>query len=308
MRIQQVSARDTLTQQVVSQMISRSTVLTIAEFYQMVGNADNKRKAATATGGQFRAVDSDYAANQITPAFATPTLKVLGDKVQVDRAHERRGADVASVRARELLNFGQNLGRQFQNYFFNGDTGVSALQFSGLKVQMPAAQKITAAEDGHAIVLGNDSAAKASQQKYLELLDRLIESIDGGAQALFMDGILHARTTTIASAQITWEKSEFGVPVAFYNRVPILPAGFDKDGNRILPHTEVVGASGAACTSVYAVRFGEGIDLSLATNVGVEVKDLGLVGVHYTHSVELDCDLAILNNKAVARLEGIIVS
>ena len=45
--------------------------------------------------------------------------------------------------------------------------------------------------------------------------------------------------------------------------------------------------------------------MSVATNIGVEVKDLGLVGVHYVHSVEFDADLVLLNDLSVARLEGI---
>ncbi len=308
MRIQEISGRDALSQQVIAAMISRSSVLTVAEFYSIIGNADYNRKVSDASGGKFRGLDTDFADNKITPKWATPALKILGDKVQVDRAHERRGQDVASVRSRDLLSFARDLGKTFQNYFFNGDTGVSAEQFDGLKVQMPAAQKLTAATDGFQLTAGNSDSAVKSQQEYMELLDKLIEQVDGGAQAIFMDGVTIARTTNVARGHIEWTKNEFGVPVAFYNQVPILPSGFDKAGNRVLPHNEVVGASGPSCTSVYAVRFGEAADLSLSTNIGVEVKDLGLVGVHYTHSVELDLDLVVLNDKAMARLEGVIVA
>ncbi len=304
MLLNEISARDAISQEVVQAMIDRATVLEFAEFYSITGNADYTRKASTAAGGQFRALNSDYPNNQVNPAYANPTLKILGDKVQVDRAHERRGNDLASVRARDLLAFANTLGEQFQNYFFNGDTGTSADQFDGLKVQMPAGQLLTAATNGLAVTLGNDNTAKTAQQQAIELLDELIDSVKGGAQVLFMDGKTLSRYTTIARDFITYAEANFGRKIPFYNGIPIRPAGYDKDGNKIIPHTETVGTA-TDCTSVYAVRFGEGVDLSFATNIGVEVKDLGLVGVHYTHAVEIDADLALLNDKAVARLEGL---
>lgn len=302
MKLQEISSKDALTQQVVARMIQYSTVLEFADFYPIVGNADYTRKAASATGGQFRALDSDYTTGPVNPAFANPTLKILGDKVKVDRAHERRGLDVASVRARELMSFAGNLGKQFQNYFFNG-TGTDD-QFSGLKLIVPSSQKLSSGTNGFQVVLGNSDTAKKSQQQFLELLDNLIQMVDGGAQVIFMNGAVLSRLSSVAREQIDYQKNEFGQPVPYYNGIPIRNAGFDKDGNLVLPFDETQGTS-TDCTSIYAVRFGEAADLTLATNIGVEVKDLGLVGVHYTHAVEFDVDLVLLNDKSVARLTGI---
>ncbi len=305
MKINEISANDVNSRAVVQRMIENSTILPYAEFFPIVGNADYVRKAATASGGVFRALGDDYTDNKITPTFDTPTLKILGGKVQVDRAHERRGGDVASVRGMELMSFAKNLGKQFQNFFING-SGAND-QFTGLKLLCPAGQKTTADTNGHTVTLGSDNAAKLAQQKFLEMLNQLIESVDGGAQFIVMDGRTIARLTTIAASMMTTLKNEFGAPVLYYNGTPVISAGFNKDGARILPHTETVG-TGTTCTSVYAVRFGERAELSIATNIGVEVVDKGLVGVHYEHHVEFDAALSLLNNKAVARLEGIIIS
>lgn len=97
------------------------------------------------------------------------------------------------------------------------------------------------------------------------------------------------------------------MPVKYFNGVPVVPAGYDRFGDRIIGHAETVG-NASTCTSVYAVRFGERADLSIATNTGLEVVDLGLVGNFYTHRVEFDAAPVLLNNKAAARLEGIIIS
>ncbi|MFN6991808.1 MAG: hypothetical protein ACK4MM_03680, partial [Fervidobacterium sp.] len=80
---------------------------------------------------------------------------------------------------------------------------------------------------------------------------------------------------------------------------------YDNNGNKIIGFNETVGQAND-CTSVYAFRFGEKENLCFATNsYGIEVKDLGLVGVHYTYSVDFDLDLVLLNDRAVAKLEGI---
>ncbi|QQS35766.1 MAG: hypothetical protein IPM56_16215 [Ignavibacteriales bacterium] len=306
MRFRDISGQDSITATVVNAMLETSNVLNNAEFYSIIGNADYTRKSASATGGRFRELNSDYPANQVDPQFANPTLTIFGDKVEVDRAHERRGSDIPSVRSSELLSFAKNLGKEFQNYFFNGDKAVDAKHFNGLKKIVVGNQKITPAADGIQVLLGNTNAAKESQQKFLENLDVLIQSVDGGAQAISMDGKTLSRLTRIAEGQVQWDVDEFGVPLPRYNRIPILVAGYNKSGGLILPHNEVCGNS-VNCTSIYGYRFGEKSDLSFATNIGAEVKDLGLVGVHYTHSVDLDLDLVLLNAKSASRLEGIII-
>jgi hypothetical protein len=304
MLIRQISAQDTITQQVVAAMISRSTVLEFAEFYKMVGNADLRKKEATATGGQFRGVNDNYGNNIAEPSYATINLKIFGDQVQVDRAYERRGWDIPSERARQLIAFAKNLGKNFQKYFFDGDSASDAKQWDGLKKLIPNDQVITAAANGFEVVLGNSDTAKKAQQQFLELMNELITKVDGGAQVLFMNNSVLSRLTTIAREFIQYNVNEFGQQIAYYNGIPVRTAGYDASGADILGLNETQGTAND-CTSIYAVRFGEASDLTIATNVGVEVKDLGLVGNFYVHSVEFDACPVVLNNKAVARLKGI---
>lgn len=307
MKLSQISLADEVTTLVVRNMAERANVLQFAEFYRMNGNAEYARKTATATGGHFRLLDAGFADNVSSPVFINTSLKILGDLVQVDQAHERRGYDISSVRASELLNFARNLGKQFQAFFFNGNSSLNMDEFDGIKHLTPATQRITAAPNGLTIDTGNSDTVRVKQQKFLELLDQLVESVESGAQALFMDGKTLSRLTTIAREYITTQVNEFGSPVKYYNGIPVLPAGYNIGGERIIPHNEACGTA-STCTSIYAVRFGERSDLTIATNIGVDVQDLGIVGTFYTHKVEMDASPVLLNDKAVARLEGIIIS
>lgn len=302
MKLTQISRQDTLVQSVIRQMMVFASVLEYAEWYQVVGNADNTRKTSSASGGQFRAANQDYPANPVTPDYASVVLKIFGDVVQVDKAFERRGLDLPSVRARDLMKFASNFGKNFQDKFFNG-TGTNN-EVTGLKILVPGSQVITAGTNGFDVPLGNSDTAKTKQQKFLELLDQLIESVDGGAQVIFANTYLISRLNSIAREFIRYEVSEFGTRIPFYNNVPLLNAGFKPDGSLVIPNNETVGTAND-CTSVYAVRFGEAQDLSLATNIGLDVVDQGLVGNFYVHRVEFDWENALLNPKAVARLKGI---
>jgi len=307
MLIGQISASDAVTQQVVTAVISKASVLRKAQFYKMVGSAEYRRTKSTATGGKTRAIGSAYAANPQAPTFANPALKIVGDKVQVDRAYERRGGDIASERALQLLSFAEDLGRKFQDLFFNGDAANDATQFDGIVKLMPAAQKITPNANGINVTLGNSDAAKATQQKLIELLQLLIKKIDGGAEVLYMNGTLWSRLSTIAASLITYQKNEFGLLIPYFAGVGIVDVGYSQTGADIITNTETCGNSND-CTSVYAARFGEATDLTLPTNLGLEVKDLGLIENNYEHSVEMDTAIALLNSKSIAKIEGIRIA
>ncbi|CAG0980001.1 hypothetical protein ANAEL_01689 [Anaerolineales bacterium] len=305
MRLNQISASDQLTQTVVTAMMSSSVVLEHAEFYPMVGSAEYRKKSATGAGGAFRALDNNFSGVTVSPTYANPALKIFGDLVRVDRAHERRGGNLISERARQLVAFAKNMGKNFTDMFFNGDVDTSANQFDGLLAIVPSGQVITAADNGFSIVLGNDNTAKKSQQEFLELLDKLIQAVQGGAQVLYMNELVLARLSAIARDAVKFEMNQFGQQVAYYNGIPVRNPGLNSSSARILPQTETQGTSSGNCSSIYAVRFGEAVDLTLSTNVGLEVKDLGLVANFYTHAVELDTTLALLDDTSVARLKGL---
>lgn len=305
MKLNQISANDSVTQTVVNAMMAASPVLMDAEFYGITGNAEYLRKAATADGGAFRALNSDHPANQVDPEFVLAALKIFGGKVEVDRAHERRGKDIASERARQLLQAAKNYAKNFTDSFFNAT--VNATDFDGLAALTPVAQVLTPAADGFEVLAGNDNASKKSHMQFLEALRALKGLLSGGASALYMNiGILN-RLTSIAADYIKWEKNEFGMMVPYFDGIPLRNAGLKSSGAEILPSTEVCGNS-ANTGSIYAVKWEEAAELTIGTSTGVEVKDLGLVGTHYTHSVDFDAVPVLQNNKAVARLKGIIIA
>ncbi len=294
---------DDLSRITVNAMIAKSPILAHFEFFPIVGNASYERKASSITGGTTRTVNNDYTGDTAAPTYDNPTLKIFGDKIKVDTAYERRGMDIPSYRASELLTFSENIGKNLAEMIFNGDASVTAAEFSGIKKLIPDAQLLTPNENGFFLPAGNDAASKLIQAEFLENLDLLIDMV-GDPEFIGLDGKTIARISRIAEQMVRYEKNQFGQPVAYYNDIPMIPTRYDGSGNRIIGHAETCG-SNDDCTSIYAVRPGERRDLSMVTNVGLQVKDLGIVGVQYVHLVDMDVTMSLLNDKAVARMEGI---
>lgn len=302
---------DALRQIVLSEMRAECPMLDALEFYPMVGSADTPRKNSTATGGTVRAINADYSANTTAPAFGAVALKIFGDKIQTDRAYERRGGDIGSERLTQLKAFARSVARFFLDQVFNG--AVDATHMSGWYELVDATMKFKfdANDNGAAVTLGADNAAISSQKKLLEAIDTLIETT--GASFLAMPSKVRSRLVSIArdAVSVTNVEDAIGRPqqLTQYNGIPIYVPGYNKDKSAfILTSTETLGTSGAVCSSVWAARVGEKIDLTYATNVGVEVMDRGLQGNLWTTDVDFDADSELLDIKALGRLQGIIIS
>lgn len=292
---------------VVAEMELAAPVLKYAQFYSMTGSADNITKPATVAGGSSRELNDDYTAATTDVAEVNLTLKIMGDKIKTDQALSRRGYTINDERARQLGSFARGLGRHFTDQMING-TGDDG-EITGLTTLITGTQIIKfGGNNGATVTLGNDNTAKSKQQAFLEALDNLILSVPGGAQVVMMNYYWQARLKAIAREYVQIATVEaFGVKseILTYNNVPIIDAGYAKNQTSlIIPIAETLGTS-SDCSSAYALRFGEKEDLTFATNKGMQVKDLGVVGVHYTTSLEMDIEQSLVDVKAAARLAGL---
>jgi len=286
---------------------SEAQLFRYAEWYSMTGNADTFATNATATGGQTRAVNADYSPVTSTVSESTVTLKIMGDVIRTDQAFERRGFTTTSERVRQLESFSRSLGRFCTDQLINGDGSGSTIV--GIKELVPNSQVLSMGTNGDVIPLGNSDANKQKQQLFLEKLDELIGSVYGNATAIVMNHKMIARLRAIARDYISVQtvNDAFGSQQVFdsYMGIPIVSSGFGKDGiTPVISNAETLGTNDD-CTSIYALRFGEKEFLSLATNVGLQVYDRGIVGVHYVTTVELDAAVALINSKSIAQLKGI---
>jgi hypothetical protein len=260
------------------------------------------------TSGETRTIGTDYTAVSNTPAFGASNLKIYGGKVKTDQAYIRRGVDIGDQRLLDLRNFSKSLGRYFMDKLIN--EALAAATFSGLKEQATALSRVThyVGSDGGSFPAGTVATDVKLQHGFFETLDAEIEVVN--PDVLVMPGALKARLKAVArgALEVINVQDFYGANqrVETYNGIPIVNAGYAANGSTsVITITETLGNSGAACTSLYLLKFGEAEDITVSTNVGMDVEDLGLVGTEYITMVEFDVDLLVLNAKALGRIDGI---
>lgn len=310
MLIYEISRSDELTKVVLDQVRLSAPLLNYIHFFSRAGGSAKIPKDANVnTQAQFRLLGTDFTAPVVAaPVMADYALTALGRPLRVDRGFEEQGGSVELEFARQLKSFGLTLGRNINEFLITGDSTLSPKQFNGLKktvAGLAASQTLTnMGINGMQILAGNSDAAVSSQQKFVEALNQLINSVEYGAQVIVMNSQLLARLTTIAAALCKTTIDQFGRSITTFNGVPVIPAGYKYDGSEVIPQTETKGTS-ADCSSVYAFRSGEEEHFSMMTTQnGLVVYPMTMVGNFYEQVVELQTDSAALNARSIAVLPG----
>jgi hypothetical protein len=289
------------------------------EFYPVRGNADTPRVMdAFLAPGTTRALGADYTPKSNTPGFGSVTLRMYGDKIQTDMAYERRGYDIGSQRALDLRNVSAGFGRFLMDALVN-HTGANLngnATTKGLKQLSADNSRDVVFDDssnGGTFPAGNDSTSVKQQAKMIELLIAAANDILGGPTLILCNQWFLARLSTVgrnymATQQVTDIYTGNNLTVPTFGNIPIVVSGYAADfSTEVITKTETQGTSTGSCTSVYMVRYGEQRDVTVATNRGIDVKDLGLIGSQYQSTIEIDMDQVCLSAKAIKRIKGIVL-
>lgn len=223
-------------------------------------------------------------------------LRILAGDVDVDKFLQEVESDTNDQLAIQIGKKAKAVARQYHQTLAQGDSAVNAKAFDGIKVLNDgnAEQTIVAGADGGALTLA--------------ALDQLLDTVPNGADAIIMRrgtvrafrGLLRAAGGTTANEYMM---EAFGRPMLTHNGVPILI-------NDFLPQNEVVGASGAKTTSVYAVRLNEADGLHGlygGADAGIRIEDIGTVQNKDATRMRVKwyCGLALKSTKSMARLAGV---
>jgi hypothetical protein len=310
----QASAGDAVTSMVLSELRKYAPVLEYLQFFKADGSGATERYGDDIDGTlATRTIGNDFSTKDVEPDYGTFALKILGKNVRIDIAYEERGGDVPSEFQIKLKNWAMNAGRNFMYYLIDGNATTDATQFNGLRkiIALLDAAGVSdrvispAGDNGLQIPLGNDNTARKAQQQFLELLDNVIESVDGGANCLMMDGLLLNRLSAVAKEMTTITLNQYDAIVGSYKGIPVVPTSRKYDGTRIIPWSETVGTS-TDCSSVFAFHSAEKADLTaMTTRTGLKVYPMEKVSNFYQHMVQLQMDIAALSNRCVAKLEGL---
>jgi hypothetical protein len=318
-------SRTELQRGVIETFLQESVVLDRIPFLTIEGNAYAYNEELTLPGVEFRAVNSAYSEATGTVNQKSEALVILGGESKVDTFIQQTRSQLNDQRAVETRMKVKAIAYKWQDAFVNGDTAVDANSFDGLKKRLTGGQVLDAATNGLA-VLGADDAAR---QLFLDQLDALIAAVpglSGSNGALYMNTNIRSKLLSALRRLNVYTESIGRLPdtlmtgvtavnqarIPVYNGIPLIDIGANAAGTLIIPQTETQGTS-AICSSIYAVRFGEGEGdqaVTGLTNGGVQVEDLGKLQAApaWGTRIEFFTGLAVFGGKGAARLRGVLNS
>lgn len=286
--------------------VLQSRVLDRIPLIPIEGNAYAYNAEATLPGAAFRAVNTAYTESTGTYTQTTEALSILGGDADVDRFIVQTRGNIQDQRAAAVTGKVKAANFKYQDAFVNGDNGVDANSFDGLKKRLTGNQVVAAATNGLGPITGG--------QSFFDALDDLISRVPGGVDALYMNSGILAKVRGSARRIGGWtqQRNDFGVPIDFYNNIPMLNIGQNASGVEIIPQTETQGTASGICSSIYAVKWSPGPEengVGGITNGGLQVYDLGELQTMpvYRTRIEFYCGLAMFGRGA-ARLTGVLNS
>lgn len=259
---------DTLKAGVIETMATESKLLAVLPFLNVEGHGYSYNIETDLAGVEFRAVNTAY--NTVAPKTERKTeyLTILGGEAVVDSFQMEVHSDINNLMAVETAMTAKAVAHKYEKTFLNGDSAVDSNAFDGL--------------------IKRSVASAIPKGDLVADLDVLLDSVQGGADALIMNKATRRALTAEARAGvITFRENEFGKQVAQYGGVDIIDVEADILANDI----------------ILAVRFGvhEAV-AGLQSRSGLKVKPLGELGEtpQVKTRIEWFCGLAVFNPKTVA--------
>jgi len=227
-----------------------------------------------------------------TPTFTqkTATLKILGGDADVDSFLAATRSSVQDLEAAVIQLKAKAVQQKFDDTFINGDTGSDPKSFDGIDELCATEQTVSMGDSGGTLSL--------------DKMDELIDAIKGGRpDMLLMSKRSRRKLTALSrgsgSGLMEFDRNEFGQMVHYYGGVPI-------GVNDWITDDQTVGSSDD-CSTIYAVRFGEGALTGLTSPGGLQVERVGsLEGKDATRTrVKWYVSLALFNSLKLAKLIGV---
>ena len=278
-------------QGVVETIVSESPVLQVLPFIDINGNALVYNQENTLPAANFYNVGDTWA--EATPTFTqqTATLCILGGDADVDQYIQQTRTNIQDIEAVIIEEKAKSVRRAWEQQFINGTTGANG--FGGLLNLVQSGQTINPGSNGGVLTLA--------------LLDQLIDLVKPGKPDMLLVSRRTRRTLTqlvrASGAFIESEINTFGQWQQYYNGIPIGVSDYQ-------PDNETLGSSGAVCSSIYAVQFGEGRVAGIQGAGGLQVERVGPVQTKdaIRWRIKWYTGLACFGTLCLARLQGITAS
>lgn len=254
----------------------------------------------------FRAVNTEYTAQEVEKERITADLKVFGGAFKVDRVISNMGgiAKEVTLQMQQKIKAAAAL---FNDTVINGDSATDANAFDGLEKALTGSS--TEYVPTATIDLSTSSAVDSNYKVFLDQLDEFLMALDGTPG--FIGGnlklIAKIRACARRSGMYQITKDDFGRNVESYNGIPLVDFGAKAGTNT--PVVSVNVSTGES--SLYVARLGldgfHGISMAGVAPVQSWLPDFKTAGAVKTGEVEMVAAVALKATKAAGVMRKIKV-
>lgn len=258
----------------------------------------------------FRAINSEYSAQEVTKERKSVDLKIFGGKFSIDRVIANMGGIVDEV-AFQMAQKIKAASALFNDTVINGDSGTDSKAFDGLeKALTGSSTEYTPAAN---IDLSTSDMVDKNYKVFLDALDEFLMGLDGTPSMIAGNTKLIAKLRACARRagmyQVT--KDNFGQQIESYGTIPIVDLGTKPGTNDPVVPISSKGDDTQGTTSLYAVRFG--LDGFHAVTVAGDfintwLPDFKTAGAVKEGEVEAIAAVALKSTKAAGVMRKIKVS
>jgi len=286
-------SNDVLLQGVIETIIKSKPLLELLPFIPIQGNGLTYNQENVAATAGFFAVGGTW--TESTPTFTQQTAKLVicGGDADVDNFLARTRSNIQDLEAAVIQLKAKAVADKLEDTYLNGDTGVDANSFNGLKTLVTGGQIVSMGTNGASLSLAK--------------LDELIDTVLGGKPELIILSKrsrrgLQALFRAAGSGVLPIERTEFGNFIELYNGVPVVTTDYQSD-------SETQGTS-TDCSTIYAFQMGEGAYAGLSSAATPSIIELERVGSLETKDatrtrVKAYVSAALFNTKKAAKLIGV---
>ncbi len=283
---------------IVDELIKESPVLGRLPFISIVGNALSigREDESNVPSVSFRQVGGTWTEDTGDIEQFPFALKILGSDADVDNFLKTTRAKIADLMATQVMMKTKQMAHKFERTFIYGNKSGSN-EFDGMHALVTSGQTI------------NQGSSTTGAALDVNNLDKLCDTIRGGKpDMLLMNREIRRRITTKLRSVGSYEtqRDDYGNFWTVWNDIPILTSDFIGQVETISGSTYALEVGGA-CSTIFAIRFGEGDGLvgiqngSIQTEVWdkLETKDACRTRLKWY------LGLALYSTKAVAAIDGI---
>jgi len=293
-------SNDVLLQGVIETIVKDSPVLQMLPFIQIQGNGLTYTRESALPSIAFYDVGDTWAESTPTFAQVTSTLKIMGGDADVDNYLRSTRSNINDLEAAVVEQKAKALRHTFEEYFVYGNSAVSSKQFDGVRKLIN-----TGAASAQLIAAGATGATLT-----LTMVDELIDAVKGGKpDLLLMSRRSRRKLQSLARASgnnLQVGQGVLGEQVQLYNGVPVGVSDWVLDTHAVGSSVET-GTTGSTCSTIYALRFGEGALCGLSTPEMLQVERVGQLETKDAtrHRIKWYVSLALFSSVTCAALIGV---